>query len=69
MRVCSLGPSDDGMLFSLIAGDGLKLRLSGLLGSIIGAVIVTGIWQGVNAKKQKNERAAAKATARSGRPS
>ena len=58
-----------GMLFSLVAGDGLKLRLSGLLGSIIGAVIVTAIWQGMNAKKQKAARSAAKASARSGRPS
>ena len=57
------------MLFSLVAGDGLKLRLSGLLGSIIGAVIVTAIWQGMNAKKQKAARSAAKASARSGRPS
>ena len=53
-----------GMLFSLIAGDGLKLRLSGVLGSIIGAVIVTAVWQGVNAKKQKAARAATKADAR-----
>lgn len=57
-----------GMLFSLIAGDGLKLRLSGLLGSIIGAVIVTAIWQGINAKKAKAARSASKAKARSGRP-
>lgn len=57
-----------GMLFSLIAGDGLKLRLSGLLGSIIGSVIVTAVWQGMNAKNQKAARAANKASARSGRP-
>lgn len=29
-----------GMLLSLIAGDGLKLRPSGIIGSIVGAVIV-----------------------------
>jgi uncharacterized membrane protein YeaQ/YmgE (transglycosylase-associated protein family) len=29
-----------GMLGSLIAGDGLKLRPSGIIGSIIGAIIV-----------------------------
>lgn len=30
-----------GMLASLLAGDGLRLRPSGLIGSIIGAVVVT----------------------------
>lgn len=30
-----------GMLASLLAGDGLRLRPSGLIGSIIGAVLVT----------------------------
>ena len=29
-----------GMLFSLLAGDGLRIRPSGVVGSIIGAVIV-----------------------------
>ena len=33
-----------GLLASLIAGDGLHFRPSGLLGSIFGAVIVTGVW-------------------------
>ena len=28
------------MLFSLLAGDGLRIRPSGIVGSIIGAVIV-----------------------------
>jgi uncharacterized membrane protein YeaQ/YmgE (transglycosylase-associated protein family) len=30
-----------GMLASLLAGDGLRLRPSGLIGSIIGAIVVT----------------------------
>jgi uncharacterized membrane protein YeaQ/YmgE (transglycosylase-associated protein family) len=30
-----------GLLFSLIAGDGLALRASGLIGSFIGALVVT----------------------------
>ena len=34
-----------GLLFSLLAGDGLDLRPSGLIGSFIGAVIVTVVWQ------------------------
>jgi uncharacterized membrane protein YeaQ/YmgE (transglycosylase-associated protein family) len=32
-----------GLLASLIAGDGLRLRMSGLLGSIVGAIIVVAI--------------------------
>ena len=56
------------MLFSLIAGDGLKLRLSGVLGSITGAVIVTAIWQGMDAEKQKPPAPPTKAGPRSGRP-
>jgi uncharacterized membrane protein YeaQ/YmgE (transglycosylase-associated protein family) len=30
-----------GLLASLLAGDGLRLRPSGLIGSIVGAIIVT----------------------------
>jgi uncharacterized membrane protein YeaQ/YmgE (transglycosylase-associated protein family) len=32
-----------GLLASLISGDGLDLRMSGLLGSIVGAVIVVAL--------------------------
>jgi len=34
-----------GLLFSLIARDGLELRPSGIIGSLIGAVVVTGLWR------------------------
>ena len=34
-----------GLLASLTAGDGLELRPSGLIGSLVGAVIVTSAWQ------------------------
>ena len=34
-----------GLLFSLFAGDGLELRPSGIIGSLIGAVVVTGLWR------------------------
>lgn len=34
-----------GLLSSLLAGDGLELRPSGLIGSVVGAVIVTAAWQ------------------------
>lgn len=34
-----------GLLFSLLAGDGLDLAPSGFIGSFIGALIVTAGWQ------------------------
>jgi uncharacterized membrane protein YeaQ/YmgE (transglycosylase-associated protein family) len=34
-----------GLIFSLIAGDGIELRASGIIGSILGAVVVTAVWQ------------------------
>ena len=34
-----------GLLISLLAGDGIELHPSGIIGSLIGAVIVTGGWQ------------------------
>jgi uncharacterized membrane protein YeaQ/YmgE (transglycosylase-associated protein family) len=33
-----------GLLISLLAGDGLDLRPSGIIGSIAGAVIVLAVW-------------------------
>ena len=33
-----------GLLASLLAGDGLELRPSGILGSIVGAVLLTAGW-------------------------
>ena len=56
-----------GLLFSLIAGDGVALRPSGVIGSILGAVIVTAGWQWYSGKKAAEARAAAKKQARSGR--
>ncbi|MBZ5739903.1 GlsB/YeaQ/YmgE family stress response membrane protein [Nocardioides mangrovi] len=41
-----------GLLFSLIAGDGIELRASGIIGSLIGAVIVTAIWRAVAARSK-----------------
>jgi uncharacterized membrane protein YeaQ/YmgE (transglycosylase-associated protein family) len=34
-----------GMLASLLAGDGLRLRPSGLFGSVIGAIVVTAAYR------------------------
>ncbi len=42
-----LGSFVGGLLISLLAGDGLELRASGIIGSIVGAVIVTAVWRKV----------------------
>ena len=34
-----------GLLISLLAGDGIDLRPSGIIGSIVGAVLVTAVWR------------------------
>ena len=34
-----------GLLGSLIAGDGLSIRPSGFIGSLVGALVVTVVWQ------------------------
>ncbi|HET8526450.1 MAG TPA: GlsB/YeaQ/YmgE family stress response membrane protein [Actinomycetota bacterium] len=39
-----IGSFVGGLLASLIAGDGFDFRPSGLIGSIVGAVIVTAVW-------------------------
>ena len=39
-----------GLLASLLSGDGLELRPSGIIGSIVGALIVTAIWRGTRAR-------------------
>ena len=36
-----------GLLFSLIAGDGLAIEMSGLIGSIIGAIVILAIYRAV----------------------
>ena len=41
-----------GLLASLISGDGLELRPSGIIGSIVGAVIVTAIWRWSAARRK-----------------
>jgi uncharacterized membrane protein YeaQ/YmgE (transglycosylase-associated protein family) len=40
-----------GLLASLIAGDGLALKPSGIIGSIVGAVVITMAWQLYNKKQ------------------
>ena len=33
-----------GLIASLLAGDGLSIQPSGIIGSIVGAIIVTALW-------------------------
>ena len=40
-----IGSFVGGLLVSLLSGDGISLRPSGIIGSIVGAVIVTAGWQ------------------------
>ncbi|HEY6530817.1 MAG TPA: GlsB/YeaQ/YmgE family stress response membrane protein [Acidimicrobiales bacterium] len=40
-----------GLAFSLIAGDGIRLRPSGLIGSFIGAIVVLLIWRAVSSRR------------------
>jgi len=56
-----------GLLASLIAGDGLALKPSGIIGSIVGALLITAIWQWYANKKRQATREADTKAARSGR--
>ncbi|RYP85710.1 GlsB/YeaQ/YmgE family stress response membrane protein [Nocardioides guangzhouensis] len=40
-----IGSFVGGLLFSLLAGDGIALRPSGIIGSLIGAILVTWGWR------------------------
>ena len=37
-----------GLVISLLSGDGLNLRASGILGSLLGAIIVLAVWGAVS---------------------
>jgi len=53
-----------GLLFSLVAGDGLAIAPSGLIGSLIGALIVTAVWQAVSRRSGADEHPAGAAKSR-----
>jgi len=55
-----------GLLISLLSGDGIDLRASGIIGSLVGAVIVTAIWYWLDGRNQPT--AADRAAKRSGDP-
>ena len=40
-----------GLIISLLAGDGLDLRPSGIIGSLAGALIVTAFWRWMQARQ------------------
>lgn len=56
-----------GLIFSLIAGDGIDLAPSGLIGSVVGALVITAGWQWYATRQRKQARKAEKKAARSGR--
>jgi uncharacterized membrane protein YeaQ/YmgE (transglycosylase-associated protein family) len=55
-----------GLLLSLLSGDGLDLRPSGLIGSIVGAIVVTAAWRWWDGRNKPT--AADRAAKRSGDP-
>jgi uncharacterized membrane protein YeaQ/YmgE (transglycosylase-associated protein family) len=56
-----------GLIGSLIAGDGIRLRPSGIIGSIVGALIVVAIWNAVRRSQRQKQKAAEAPRGRSGR--
>jgi uncharacterized membrane protein YeaQ/YmgE (transglycosylase-associated protein family) len=45
-----------GLLSSLVSGDGLALRPSGIIGSILGAVLVLAAWQAIRGPRRGRSR-------------
>ena len=61
-----LGSFVGGLLISLLAGDGLDLRPSGIIGSLAGAILVTAAWRWWDGRNRPT--AADRAAKRSGDP-
>jgi uncharacterized membrane protein YeaQ/YmgE (transglycosylase-associated protein family) len=55
-----------GLLISLLSGDGLDLKPSGIVGSLVGAVVVTAAWRWWNGRNKPT--ASDRAAKRSGDP-
>jgi uncharacterized membrane protein YeaQ/YmgE (transglycosylase-associated protein family) len=55
-----------GLLISLLSGDGLDLRPSGIIGSLAGAIVVSAVWRWWVARNKPS--AADRAAKRSGDP-
>jgi uncharacterized membrane protein YeaQ/YmgE (transglycosylase-associated protein family) len=45
-----------GLLISLLSGDGLALRPSGIIGSIVGAVVLLAAWQAIRPTPRRRTR-------------
>jgi uncharacterized membrane protein YeaQ/YmgE (transglycosylase-associated protein family) len=45
-----------GLLISLVSGDGLALRPSGIIGSILGAVVLLAAWQAIRGRSRGRSR-------------
>jgi uncharacterized membrane protein YeaQ/YmgE (transglycosylase-associated protein family) len=45
-----------GLLISLVNGDGLALRPSGIIGSILGAVVLLAAWQAIRGRSPGRSR-------------
>ncbi len=46
-----IGSFVGGLLLSLVSGDGLSLKPSGLIGTVVGAVVVLAIFQAMQGRK------------------
>ena len=46
-----IGSFVGGLLLSLVSGDGLSLKPSGLIGTVVGAVVVLAIFQATQGRK------------------
>ena len=46
-----IGSFVGGLLISLLSGDGLALRPRGIVGSLVGAIIVTAVWRSIDARR------------------
>ncbi len=55
-----------GLVISLLAGDGLDFKPSGIIGSLVGAVVVTAVWRWWDGRNKPT--AADRAASRSGDP-
>jgi len=47
-----LGSFVGGTLISLISGDGFDIKASGIIGSVLGAIIVLAIWGAIRGKSR-----------------
>src|SRR6188472_3532017 len=61
-----LGSFVGGLLISLLLGDGLALRPSGIIGSLVGATVITAGWRWMDGRNKPT--AADRAASRSGDP-